>query len=86
VACRECNGRKASRIAALDPIGGDFAPLYNPRTQRWDDHFRWSPEGDRVLGLTPTGRATIQALGMNRPRRVIARQFWVQAGWHPPKG
>ncbi len=40
-------------------------PLFNPRTQSWADHFRW--EGERVVPLTPTGRATAAALAMNRP-------------------
>lgn len=84
LACRECNGRKGNRTTVVDPLSGAVVPLYNPRTQPWADHFRWSAEGDRLLGLTPSGRATILALGLNRPKRVIARQFWVQAGWHPP--
>ncbi len=85
LACRECNGRKGIRIAAADPLTGDLAPLFNPRTQRWSKHFRWVATGDQLSGLTPSGRATIRALGINRPKRILARQFWVQAGWHPPK-
>jgi len=84
LACRECNGRKGSRTAARDPLIGDLAPLFNPRQQMWATHFRWNTVDDQILGLTPIGRATIQALGLNRPKRIIARQFWVQAGWHPP--
>jgi hypothetical protein len=85
LACRECNGRKGNRIALHDPLSGELAPLFNPRFQRWSDHFRWATEGDLIHGLTPTGRVTIRALGLNRPKRVIARRFWVQAGWHPPQ-
>jgi 5-methylcytosine-specific restriction endonuclease McrA len=85
LACWECNGRKASRVAAIDPISRELVPLYNPRTQAWGDHFRWTATGDQLLGLSPTGRATIRALGLNLTKRVVARQFWVKAGWHPPK-
>jgi len=85
LSCRECNGRKGSRVAAHDPLTGILTPLFNPRQQPWATHFNWSADGERILGLTPIGRATIQALGLNRPKRIIARQFWVQAGWHPPK-
>lgn len=85
LACRECNGRKGSRVAASDPFTGEIVPLFNPRTQRWPDHFSWSPTGDQLQGQTPSGRATIHALGLNRPKRILARQFWVQAGWHPPR-
>jgi hypothetical protein len=84
LACRDCNGRKGSRIAARDPLTEEVVPLFNPRTQLWHDHFAWTPTGDRVIGLSPTGRATIQALDLNGRKRVTARQFWVAAGWHPP--
>lgn len=36
------------------------------------------------MGKTPVGRATVQALKLNRPSRLIARQTWVQWGVHPP--
>jgi hypothetical protein len=84
LACRDCNSRKGTRVTAIDPVSGQPVSLFNPRTQRWADHFTWTAAGDRIRGLTPIGRATIRALGLNRPKRVIARQFWVQAGWHPP--
>lgn len=40
LACRECNGRKGSRIVAGDPFTGDLVPLFNPRQQPWTAHFR----------------------------------------------
>jgi hypothetical protein len=48
------------------------------------EHFAWAPEGDRVIGLTPAGRATILALNMNRAPLVRARRAWVSVSWHPP--
>jgi hypothetical protein len=85
LACSLCNDYKSDRIAALDPVSGEVVRLFDPRHQAWDEHFRWSPEGDRVLGLTATGRATVSALHLNRPTLVLARQAWVTVGWHPPK-
>lgn len=85
LACSLCNEHKGNRIVALDPVMGEFVRLFDARHQRWDEHFAWSPEGDRILGLTPTGRATVLALELNRPSLVIARRAWVQVGWHPPK-
>jgi hypothetical protein len=41
--------------------------------------------GDRIVGLTATGRATVEAMNLKRPSLVKARQLWVQVGWHPPK-
>lgn len=57
-------------------------PLFNPRTQAWAEHFRW--EGERVVPLTPTGRATVAALAMNRPLIVAIRQEEATRGRHPP--
>ncbi|MBI4675381.1 MAG: hypothetical protein HY741_27365 [Chloroflexi bacterium] len=51
----------------------------------WQDHFAWSMDSDRILGLTPVGRATVIALNLNRPSLVRARQLWARFGWHPPQ-
>jgi hypothetical protein len=65
-------------------------PLFHPRQHQWADHFIWSADGTRILGITATGRATCDRLDMNDDRyqgeRSIqeARALWVQAGWHPP--
>ena len=48
------------------------------------EHFAWSDAGDRIVGLTPTGRATVVALQLNRPILVHARRAWTSVGWHPP--
>jgi hypothetical protein len=85
LACSLCNGHKGNRIAALDPTSGEVVRLFDPRRQNWREHFQWTPEGDRLLGLTPVGRATVAALNLNRPSLVVARRAWVTVGWHPPK-
>ncbi|APR84404.1 Hypothetical protein A7982_09753 [Minicystis rosea] len=59
--------------------------MFNPRTQRWNDHFAWSADASHVEGSTPTGRATVIALRMNRPTIVAARARWARVGWHPPE-
>jgi hypothetical protein len=84
LACSLCNDAKSCRVAALDPISGEIIRLYNPRDQVWSDHFRWSESSDYILGTSPTGRATVLALNLNRPALVRARQAWVAVGWHPP--
>ena len=85
LACAQCNDHKNDRIAALDTESGQRVRLFDPRRQVWNEHFCWTLEGDRVIGLTPTGRATVVALNMNRPVLVKSRQLWVSVGWHPPK-
>lgn len=84
LACYRCNEFKAHQTEAEDPLTGETVPLFNPRTQVWTEHFAWSPDGTRIVGLTATGRATIVALQMNDALRVAARQRWASAGWHPP--
>jgi hypothetical protein len=64
---------------------GEIVRLFNFRSQVWTDHFRWTDSGERILGLTAIGRATVVALHLNRPVLVTARQLWIQAGWHPPE-
>lgn len=85
LACPLCNEHKGIRTVALDPLTGEMVPLFNPRRQIWGEHFAWTATGDRIIGLTAIGRATVIALHLNRSSLVKARQGWVAVGWHPPK-
>lgn len=84
LACHRCNEFKGDRTQAIDPLTGENVALFNPRTQRWREHFAWSPDGTLIVGLTPCGRATVVALRLNNEYVVEARRFWVEAGWWPP--
>jgi HNH endonuclease len=83
LACVSCSLRKWAKQSAADPQTGDDTPLFNPRTQVWSEHFRW--DGDLVVALTATGRATMEALAMNRPMIVAIRQEESLRGRHPPE-
>jgi hypothetical protein len=83
LACVSCSLRKGAKQTAADPDSGEEVVLFNPRTQAWEEHFRW--EGERVVPLTPAGRATIAALAMNRPVIIAIRQEEAAHGRHPPK-
>jgi hypothetical protein len=82
LACVSCSLRKEARRSAPDPKTNRLTPLFHPRRQRWDDHFRWQAEA--VVGLTATGRATIAALRMNRPSIQAIRLEEMIRGRHPP--
>jgi len=82
--CSGCNGHKYNKIEAPDSIDGTPAPLFNPRQQGWQDHFCWNDGYTHMIGLTPTGRATVAALQMNRPGLVNMRQLLYGVGKHPP--
>ena len=47
-------------------------PLCNPRVQVWTEHFTRTDGGARLASHTSTGRATIDALQLNRPLIVRA--------------
>lgn len=82
LACPGCNLHKAGRISAIDPATGDFVPLFHPVMQPWVKHFRFS--GDRIEGLTAAGRATVEALNLNHPRRRRIREVEAAFGLYPP--
>ncbi|MBX9790641.1 MAG: HNH endonuclease [Pirellulales bacterium] len=72
LACLHCNAHKGANLTGIDPETGDITPLFNPRTETWAEHF--SVEGEWIVGLSATGRATIRVLAMNDRRRRELRQ------------
>ena len=82
LACVSCSLRKWANQTAIDPETGEDVALFQPRSQTWGEHFRW--DGATVIPISPTGRATVAALAMNRPLVVAIR--WEEAirGRHPP--
>ncbi len=81
LACVSCSLRKAARETAVDPESGGNVTLFNPRRDAWQDHFAW--EGVRLLGLTAVGRATVEALNMNRPLILAIRGEEAALSRHP---
>src|SRR5580704_7528229 len=71
LACDRCNAYKGPNLSSIDPDTGAVTRLFNPREDRWSDHFV-SREG-YISGVTPTGRAAVRLLNMNAPRRVQLR-------------
>jgi hypothetical protein len=66
-----CSLRKGSRQNLKDRETGKVVSIFNPRQQRWMEHFIW--DGVRVVGLTVTGRITLQALDLNRLTMLAIR-------------
>ncbi len=84
LSCRRCNEFKGTQTKAADPDTSEIVALFNPREQSWNGHFCWNEDGTKIIGLTPTGRATVTALKLNNPMIVVTRRLWVSAGWWPP--
>jgi hypothetical protein len=82
-ACLICNRNKGSDIASIAPRTGELVRLFNPRTDRWRDHFRLGPDGITIESLTEIGEATARILGFNDAERLLERQALLQAGWYP---
>jgi hypothetical protein len=50
----------------------------------WEAHFVWNEDFVTMVGLTPTGRATIERLQLNREGVVNLRRVLRAINQHPP--
>ncbi len=82
LACVSCSLRKGARQSSVDPVTHRLVRLYHPRQQRWTAHFRFN--GFRLTGVTPTGRATVDALKLNRLVMLTIRSEEAFLGRFPP--
>src|SRR4051812_26217640 len=71
LACVTCSLRKAAREHVNDPETGTAVAIFNPRLNKWSDHF--SVNGVQMVGITTIGRGTIEALQMNRQHALDIR-------------
>jgi hypothetical protein len=84
LACGGCNSYKYIKQEAVDPSSLENVRLYHPRQDIWLEQFAWSEDGLEVIGITPTGRATISALNLNRSGVKNIRRLLIMARVHPP--
>jgi len=80
LACPDCNSHKGPNLSSIDPLTDSVVLLFNPRTENWIDHF--TCQESLLLGLTPTGRATVELLDMNEADRVEMRaELFANGEW-----
>ena len=84
LSCQGCNNYKYNQTKARDPVSNVEVRLFNPRRDRWATHFAWTDDATQILGLTAIGRATVEALKLNRQALINLRRVLVKAGEHPP--
>jgi len=84
LSCQGCNNHKYNKIEGRDPVSDDIVPLFHLRQQRWSDHFSWNDNFTLIIGLTPTGRTTVEALQLNREGVVNLRRILYAIAEHPP--
>jgi hypothetical protein len=73
-ACPTCNLHKGPNLTGIDRQTDRIEPLFDPRRQRWPDHFTLAADG-HLTGRTPTGRTTVITLAMNTHDQVSLRRL-----------
>lgn len=81
LSCPACNIYKGTDLASIDWETELIAPLFNPRKQKWSEHFHLN--GIVIEPLTPEGRVTVFLLKLNQSERLAERYLWSQIGSYP---
>jgi len=84
-ACSSCNSSKYNKTLGLDELTNQKVLLFNPRSQKWQNHFVWNKDFSKIIGISSIGRATINALKMNLPELENLRRALHFYGVFPPK-
>lgn len=82
--CQGCNNHKYNHTHSLDIITGELSCLFNPRQDTWSEHFRWNEDYSEIIGVSPTGRATVDRLDVNREGVKNLRVALYLISLHPP--
>lgn len=81
LACFHCNRHKGLNIASVDPQTARIVSLFNPRTERWSEHFQL--DGPRIIPLSEKGRASVSLLKINSPERTRVRESLIGVARFP---
>ncbi|MDX2245129.1 MAG: HNH endonuclease signature motif containing protein [Bacteroidia bacterium] len=79
--CAFCNWKKGPNIGTILDSHSPIIPLFNPRTQKWFDHFE--TRKGHIIPKTDIGQATAKLLEFNLPERIEIRELLIQAGYYP---
>jgi HNH endonuclease len=80
-ACVFCNRQKGSDIGSILLRTSEFIRFFNPRIDRWGEHFRL--EGAMIQPQTGIGEVTARILGFNHSDRLLERQTLVAVERYP---
>jgi hypothetical protein len=80
-ACLRCNRHKGTDIAGYDNVTGQLTPLFNPRLEKWGEHFKI--DHGIIRALTAQARVTIDILNLNAPERIEERIALIEVGRYP---
>lgn len=79
-ACSFCNRSKGTDLGSV--IFGRLERFYNPRLDRWSDHFEI--RGATIVPRTPIGEVTARILQFDVSERLHERTILVEIGRYPP--
>ncbi|NJR64871.1 MAG: HNH endonuclease [Leptolyngbyaceae cyanobacterium CRU_2_3] len=80
-ACVFCNRYKGSDIGSIFWQTREFTRFYNPRSDRWSEHFRLQ---DATLEpLSTVGEVTARILDFNDSDRLLERQLLINRNKYP---
>jgi hypothetical protein len=79
--CAACNNAKGTDASAFIPGTDTIVRLFNPRTDRWDEHFEW--DGPLLRAKTDIGKATVELLKINSILRIEKRRILIENGLFP---
>lgn len=81
-ACSFCNWKKGPNIATLLVEQGPILPLFHPRQDIWNEHFKVSFSGI-IEAKTDIGEGTLRLLEFNSMDRVLERKMLIELGFYP---
>jgi len=79
--CLYCNQAKGSDVGSIDWANNEFSRFFNPRRDRWSDHFFLS--GSVIESRTIIGAVTARILGFNSIDRLLERDALREANCYP---
>jgi hypothetical protein len=80
-ACMICNRQKGSDLGSILRRTGELVRFFNPRTDRWEDHFEL--DGARLNPRTEIGDVTARIFEFNNEERILERQELIALGRYP---
>jgi HNH endonuclease len=80
-ACAFCNRAKGSDLGSIVQGTGTYVRFFNPRIDRWAEHF--TLDGVTIVPLSDIGEVTARILDFNNSDRLLERQVLLDVGRYP---
>ena len=80
-ACVVCNRQKGSDLGSIDWKTKNLVRFFNPRLDRWSEHFYLQEA--RIISRTSIGDVTARILGFNSDSQIVERQMLLDEKRYP---